>query len=71
MCVQGNIRVFCRVRPLLGDETLDNDGVIQHMNFPDLDSKVLEIEKLSNVNANEVSSSELSQLLCLRINYLI
>ncbi|ESP00790.1 hypothetical protein LOTGIDRAFT_140562, partial [Lottia gigantea] len=46
--LKGNIRVFCRVRPLLGNETQDNDGVIGHMTFPDKDGKVLEMEKLGD-----------------------
>jgi hypothetical protein len=29
--LQGNIRVFCRVRPLLADE----EGTLDHMEFPD------------------------------------
>ena len=54
--LQGNIRVFCRVRPLLGDELLGNDGTIPHMGFPDADSKILELEKTSDAALNEVSS---------------
>ncbi|XP_067656013.1 carboxy-terminal kinesin 2-like [Haliotis asinina] len=53
--LKGNIRVFCRVRPLLGDEILVNDGVIHHMNFPDLDGRVLELEKLGDASLNESS----------------
>ena len=52
---QGNIRVFCRVRPLLGDELLGNDGHIQHMAFPDEDKHTtLELEKLADSLPNEV-----------------
>ena len=52
---QGNIRVFCRVRPLLGDECLGNDGIISHMEFPDQDQKILEVQKVSgDVTLNEV-----------------
>ncbi|XP_005102127.1 carboxy-terminal kinesin 2 isoform X2 [Aplysia californica] len=51
--LKGNIRVFCRIRPLLGDELLGNDGVINHMNFPDMDGKVLEMDKLSDMSVNE------------------
>lgn len=54
--LQGNIRVFCRVRPLLGDELLGNDGTIPHMGFPDTDSKILELEKTSDAALNEVGS---------------
>ncbi|XP_046558589.1 carboxy-terminal kinesin 2-like isoform X2 [Haliotis rubra] len=53
--LKGNIRVFCRIRPLLGDETLVNDGMIHHMNFPDLDGRVLELEKLGDASLNESS----------------
>ncbi|XP_060069856.1 carboxy-terminal kinesin 2-like [Ylistrum balloti] len=51
--LKGNIRVFCRVRPLLGDECLGNNGEVQHMNFPDLDQKVLELEKVGDMSMNE------------------
>lgn len=52
---QGNIRVFCRVRPLLGEELLGSDGTINHMAFPDSDSKILELEKMSDAGLNEVN----------------
>ncbi|OWF50540.1 carboxy-terminal kinesin 2-like [Mizuhopecten yessoensis] len=51
--LKGNIRVFCRVRPLLGDECLGNNGDVQHMNFPDVDQKVLELEKIGDMAMNE------------------
>lgn len=54
-CSQGNIRVFCRVRPLLGEELAHSDGVIHHMNFPDLDGRVMELDRLTEMSMNEVS----------------
>lgn len=54
---QGNIRVFCRVRPLLGEELAGvpgDDPDPQHIVFGH-DGKSLELEKLSDVSANEVS----------------
>ncbi|KAL5007768.1 hypothetical protein ScPMuIL_016574 [Solemya velum] len=52
--LKGNIRVFCRVRPLLGDELgPDRDGDVHHMNFPDIDQKIIELEKLGDVSMNE------------------
>ncbi|XP_055957955.1 kinesin-like protein KIFC1 [Patella vulgata] len=51
--LKGNIRVFCRVRPLLGKETIGNDGIITHMNFPDTDGKILEMDKIGDANLNE------------------
>lgn len=51
--LKGNIRVFCRVRPLLGEEELYKGGMISHMNFPDLDHKVLELDKLPDISVNE------------------
>lgn len=51
--LKGNIRVFCRVRPLLGDECLYNNSDIQHMNFPDPDHKILELDKCGDVSMNE------------------
>ena len=46
--------MFCRVRPLLGEETLGNDGIIPHMNFPDPEQKTLELEKNGDATLNEV-----------------
>lgn len=53
--LKGNIRVFCRVRPFVGDELLGNDDEIPHMHFPDSES--LELEKLAEINANESVAS--------------
>lgn len=50
--LKGNIRVFCRVRPLLGDEAAHGE-TIQHLLFPDDDQKVLEMEKLADGGLNE------------------
>ena len=56
--LKGNIRVFVRVRPLLGDEALGTDGAaIPHMNFPDEDHRILELERLADVNPNESTIS--------------
>ena len=52
--LQGNIRVFCRVRPLLGEERLGNDGIIPHINFPDQDNKTIQLDKLTEMSINEV-----------------
>ena len=41
--LKGNIRVFCRVRPLLGDELAQTAGEIPHMVFTD--EKSLELGK--------------------------
>lgn len=47
--VQGNIRVFCRVRPLLPEERgseVPPDALIpSHIRFPDSDSRIVEIEQ--------------------------
>lgn len=47
ICFQGNIRVFCRVRPLINDEVKANGDSkdIEHINF--LDNKTLELCKSS------------------------
>ena len=55
--LQGNIRVFCRVRPLVGDELYGSDGEIHHMNFPDEDQKILELEKMGDISLSEVSAA--------------
>ncbi|KAK3775308.1 hypothetical protein RRG08_030977 [Elysia crispata] len=51
--LKGNIRVFCRVRPLLGEEELCKGGIISHINFPDMDHKILELDKLPDISVNE------------------
>ena len=50
--------MFCRVRPLLGDELSSDEDptVVSHMTFPDDDGKVVELEKLGDANPNEVGS---------------
>lgn len=55
--------MFCRVRPLLGEELLGSDGTINHMAFPDADSKMLELEKMSDAGLNEVNIPGFSCLL--------
>nr|AJF36162.1 C-terminal kinesin motor protein KIFC1 [Procambarus clarkii] len=44
--LKGNIRVFCRVRPLIGDERKNNgdSDVVHHINF--LDERTLEVVKI-------------------------
>ena len=51
--LQGNIRVFCRVRPLLGDEKLGLDE-IQHISFNNDDPRMMELEKLADIDPNQV-----------------
>ena len=60
---QGNIRVFCRVRPLLGDEATASGGQIEHIHFPD-DDKALELVKLSDAAMNEVGWLSSFLLVC-------
>ena len=57
---QGNIRVFCRVRPLLGEELFGNTGEIQHMCFSDKDQKVIELEKLAEASLSEVRVTQIN-----------
>lgn len=47
--------MFCRIRPLLGEERVDNDGEILHIEFPDKDNKMLELKRLDNMSVNEVT----------------
>ena len=49
---QGNIRVFCRVRPLLASEDEHSD---EHLNFAD-DGKTLEVARLADMALSEVIS---------------
>ncbi|XP_037087927.1 carboxy-terminal kinesin 2-like [Pollicipes pollicipes] len=48
--LKGNIRVFCRVRPLLGDEVAAAGGEIQHIQFTD--ERSLELGKAGAASAN-------------------
>jgi hypothetical protein len=52
--IQGNIRVFCRVRPLLREERLSTGGVINHINFPDADGRIIELDRMAEMSMNEV-----------------
>ncbi|CAB4058604.1 KIFC1 [Lepeophtheirus salmonis] len=45
--LKGNIRVFCRLRPLLGEEVLHQNGKINHISIKE-DSKSLELLKSSD-----------------------
>lgn len=53
--LKGNIRVFCRVRPLLGDEIKKNgdSDVIHHINF--IDERTLEMCKCGDPNGSSMS----------------
>ncbi len=56
--LQGNIRVFCRVRPLIGEEMLGHQTESpDHMTFSEEDPKILHLEKGAETGANDVSSS--------------
>lgn len=52
---QGNIRVFGRVRPLLGEEMVGcESNMPPHIGFPHNDNRIIEIEKVNPVSPNEV-----------------
>ena len=42
------------MRPLLGEELTGSDGSINHMHFPTDDPRMLELEKIGEVNPNDV-----------------
>jgi len=48
--------VFCRVRPLIGEELTAGSGEIGHIDFPDKagDGKILELKKLGEISTSEV-----------------
>ncbi|KAF0309046.1 Carboxy-terminal kinesin 2 [Amphibalanus amphitrite] len=52
--LKGNIRVFCRVRPLLGEEVTQAGGQIPHLQVTD--ERSLEIGKAAGAGANETMS---------------
>ncbi|XP_014670722.1 PREDICTED: carboxy-terminal kinesin 2-like isoform X1 [Priapulus caudatus] len=59
--LKGNIRVICRVRPLLPFENSNGeDSEIHHINFPRGDATKLELEKLIDGNPNESTMSTAS-----------
>ncbi|XP_071124484.1 uncharacterized protein [Mytilus edulis] len=43
--LKGNVRVFCRVRPLLTNESERNDGIGKHWIFPDQKENTLSLDK--------------------------
>ena len=43
---------------MVGEELYGTDGEIQHMNFPDEEQKVLELEKLGDISLSEVWPNE-------------
>ncbi|KAK4303928.1 hypothetical protein Pmani_024102 [Petrolisthes manimaculis] len=53
--LKGNIRVFCRVRPLINNEISANEDshVIPHINF--INKKTLELCKSSSSNGSSMS----------------
>nr|XP_006822195.1 PREDICTED: kinesin-like protein klpA-like [Saccoglossus kowalevskii] len=48
--LKGNIRVFCRVRPLL-DEEISGQALAAPMSFPDREQKAIELEKPAEESA--------------------
>ena len=50
--------MFCRVRPLLGEEALGHaSDEPDHMHFPEEDPKVIQFEKVAEMGGNDVSVS--------------
>lgn len=51
--LKGNIRVFCRVRPLLNDELSAGNAEIRNIEFPDKsgDKKVIELKKVGEASS--------------------
>ncbi|XP_052089506.1 carboxy-terminal kinesin 2-like [Mytilus californianus] len=49
--LNGNIRVFCRVRPLLNHEKQGNNCTIDHINFPD--QKTIEVVKTGHASESK------------------
>ena len=55
--LQGNIRVFCRVRPFIPSELeAASDAAAYHMQFTDDDNKVIELDNLTSQKLNDVSA---------------
>lgn len=48
LCLQGNIRVFCRVRPLTGG------GLSQHLQLPATDNKTITLAKTQEVRIYDI-----------------
>jgi kinesin family protein C1 len=48
--LKGNIRVFCRMRPLLGDEEVESssDTPSNQISFPDQDESAIELKQFSD-----------------------
>ncbi|CAI9726003.1 carboxy-terminal kinesin 2-like isoform X1 [Octopus vulgaris] len=67
--LKGNIRVFCRVRPLLTDEINSGQGVISHINFPDVDGKTVELESACSNTHNESLSTSVAEKSRRKLNF--
>ena len=50
--LKGNIRVFCRVRPLLGDEMAANGAEIRHIQFEGERCVVLLVHLFRNISVD-------------------
>ncbi|GAB1608358.1 carboxy-terminal kinesin 2-like [Argonauta hians] len=55
--LKGNIRVFCRVRPLLPEEINNGYKSLNHIIFPDIDNKMMALESLSSGSQNSQNDS--------------
>ena len=45
--LKGNIRVFCRVRPLLEDEDVEESAVVQYPSSTELQGRAIELNQPS------------------------
>ncbi|GAB1604435.1 carboxy-terminal kinesin 2-like [Argonauta hians] len=55
--LKGNIRVFCRVRPLLPEEIKNGYKSLNHIKFPDIDNKMVALDSLSSGSQNSQNAS--------------
>ncbi|KAJ3254975.1 kinesin-like nuclear fusion protein [Boothiomyces macroporosus] len=54
--LKGNIRVFCRMRPLLGEEITKNDESLCQINFPETENSIELVQYLENAAGNKTNA---------------
>ncbi|KAJ3270073.1 kinesin-like nuclear fusion protein [Terramyces sp. JEL0728] len=54
--LKGNIRVFCRMRPLLGEEITKNDDSLCQINFPNAENSIELVQFLENAAGNKTNA---------------
>ena len=62
--LKGNIRVFCRVRPLLEDEDVEESAVVQYPSSTELQGRAIELNQPSGRVRSLSLTNEISLFSC-------